>query len=56
MTDDPRPKPSALLPVLVLVALVLLLAGGALIFPSIAAYMSQQDCIASGRSNCMPLK
>ena len=35
-----------------LLALVLLLGGGWLLFPRLHAEMMWQDCVASGRTNC----
>lgn len=40
------------LPVVVLVALVLLMLLGWWLYPKLQHYMSQQDCIATGRTNC----
>jgi hypothetical protein len=40
------------LPVLVLVGLVLLMLFGWWLYPKLQHYMSQQDCIATGRTNC----
>jgi apolipoprotein N-acyltransferase len=55
MTDQPQPATGGnLLPTLVLVVLVALLAGGYFLFPRVAAYMSRQDCIATGHVNCGP--
>jgi hypothetical protein len=53
----PEPEPSATryLPALTLVLLVILLVGGWLLFPKVQAYMAEQDCIASGRTNCVQL-
>jgi hypothetical protein len=52
MPDDQPPSSN----VLSTIAFVLLVAGlvaGVWLFPRIYAYMSQQDCIASGRTNCV---
>lgn len=50
---DPRLRERSLLPALTLVALVLALLGGWWLFPKLQAYMTEQDCIASGRTNCV---
>jgi hypothetical protein len=54
---DPAHNSSArnLLPALTLIVLLLLLLGGWFLFPRVQAYMTQQDCIASGRTNCVQL-
>jgi hypothetical protein len=52
MPDEQTP-PSNLLAILAFVALVAALAAGVWLFPRVYAYMTQQDCIASGRTNCV---
>lgn len=47
-----QPHGGRLLPALVLGALVLVILAGVWLFPRVAAYMSRQDCIASGHVNC----
>lgn len=52
MPDDQPPSsnvPSTIAFVLLVAALI----AGVWLFPRIYAYMSQQDCIASGRINCV---
>ena len=60
MPDDDAPRGesilSALLPTIVLVLLALVIGGGVLLFPRMAAYIAQQDCVASGHTNCVPAK
>ena len=41
-----------LAPALFLLAFVVLLVGGWLLFPYFAAFMHRQDCIAAGNMNC----
>ena len=53
MPDDQSPRPSSLLPVVAFVLLVVALVAGVWVFPRVYEYMSQQDCIASGRTNCV---
>ena len=53
MSDEPPPRNASLLPTIAFVLLVVALAGGVWVFPRIYAFMSQQDCIASGRMNCV---
>jgi hypothetical protein len=53
MPDDERPPPSNLFATLAFVALVAALVAGVWLFPRVYAYMTQQDCIASGRTNCV---
>jgi hypothetical protein len=54
MPDDDAPSRGNLWPTLILVLLVLALIGGVWLFPPVSAYMAQQDCIASGHTNCAP--
>ena len=42
----------SLLPALVLIGLFVVLLGGWWLFPRFQSYMAQQDCIATGRTNC----
>jgi hypothetical protein len=52
-SPEPEPPATSYLPALTLVLLLLLLVAGWLLFPRVQAYMSEQDCIASGRTNCV---
>jgi hypothetical protein len=52
MDEEDRRGSVRWLPGLVLLALVVLLMLGWVLFPRFAAYMQRQDCIASGRVNC----
>ncbi len=54
-SPEPEPPATRYLPALTLLLLVLLLVGGWLLFPRMQAYMVEQDCIASGRTNCVRL-
>lgn len=50
---DEQPPSSNLLVTLAFVLLVAALVAGVWLFPRIYAYMTEQDCIASGRTNCV---
>jgi hypothetical protein len=52
MPEGRRKRRWDVMPLLVLLALVLLLGGGWLLFPRLHAEMMWQDCVASGRTNC----
>lgn len=54
---DPEPETRAakLFPAVTLVLLLVVLVGGWLLFPVVQNYMAEQDCIASGRTNCVRL-
>jgi hypothetical protein len=54
-SPEPDLRASRYLPAITLILLVLLLVGGWLLFPKLQAYMAEQDCIASGRTNCVAL-
>lgn len=51
--NDPPQRPATLLPTIAFVLLVAALVAGVWVFPRVYAYMSEQDCIASGRTNCV---
>ena len=53
MPDDQPKRQSSLLPAIAFVLLVAALVAGVWVFPRVYQYMSQQDCIASGRTNCV---
>ena len=53
MPEDPRPHFASVLPLLAFLLLVAALVAGVWLFPRIYAFISQQDCIASGRTNCV---
>jgi uncharacterized membrane protein len=50
---DAEPSSSNWLAPLAFVIVVAALVAGVWLFPRIYAYMSEQDCIASGRTNCV---
>jgi hypothetical protein len=52
MSDEPPPS-SNLLATFAFVLLVAALVAGVWVFPRLYAYVSQQDCIASGHTNCV---
>jgi uncharacterized membrane protein len=52
MPDDKNSR-TQLLPLVTFVLLVAALVAGVWVFPRIYAYMAEQDCIASGRTNCV---
>ena len=52
MSDD-QPPSSNFLATLAFVLLVGALVAGVWLFPRVYAFMFQQDCIASGRTNCV---
>ncbi len=52
MADEGNARRFDVLPVLVLVGVVLLMLLGWWLYPKLQHYMSQQDCIATGRTNC----
>ena len=45
---------SRLLPILAFAIVVLLLAGGFLMFPRLQRAITFQDCVATGRTDCAP--
>ncbi len=49
----PSPVPT-LLPFIVMALILLVVYLGVLLFPAIQSYVSRQDCIATGRTNCDP--
>jgi hypothetical protein len=53
MADDRNEQNSNFLAGVAFAALLAALVAGVWAFPKIYAYMSQQDCIASGRTNCI---
>ena len=50
----PRPpnRPPSLLPFVVLAAILVVIYGVMLAFPTIKGYINQQDCVATGRTSC----
>lgn len=48
----PSDRLQRLLPLVVLAAILLLIYGVMLAFPAIKGYINQQDCVATGRTNC----
>lgn len=54
-SPEPEPHATSYLPIITLILLVILLVGGWLLFPKVQAYMAEQDCIATGRTNCVQL-
>jgi len=52
VVDDENPRRWDVLPVAVLVGLVLLMLLGWWLYPKLQHYMAEQDCIATGRTNC----
>ena len=53
MPDDQDPSNSSLWATIVFALLVVALVAGVWVFPRVYRFMSQQDCIASGRTNCV---
>jgi len=53
MPDDQQQSNSNLLAAVAFALLLAALVVGVWAFPRVYAYMSQQDCIASGRTNCV---
>jgi hypothetical protein len=53
MSDESPPPSSNLLATIAFVLLVAALVAGVWVFPRVYAYMTQQDCIATGRTNCV---
>jgi hypothetical protein len=51
--NDPNEHNSNFLAGVVFALLLALLIAGVWVFPRVYAFMSQQDCIASGRTNCV---
>ena len=49
-----QPKPSSLLPILVLCGIILSAVLAWWLFPIVQAWISNQDCVALGRTNCGP--
>jgi hypothetical protein len=52
VADEDGGRQWDVLPVLVLVGLLLLMLFGWWLYPKLQHYLSQQDCIATGRTNC----
>lgn len=52
MAEEDNPRRWDLLPVLVLAAVVAAMLLGVWLYPKLQHYLSQQDCIATGRTNC----
>ncbi len=52
MAQDDETRRWDLVPMLVLVGLVLLMLLGWWLYPKLQHYLSEQDCIATGRTNC----
>jgi hypothetical protein len=55
MPDDNPNSRTQILPLVTFVLLLVALVLGVWVFPKVYAYMAQQDCIASGRTNCVRL-
>ena len=56
MAEPPRgpsPLPS-LMPFVVLALILVLIYAGVMLFPLVQRYVAQQDCIATGRTDCSP--
>jgi hypothetical protein len=53
MPEEEPPRSGSLLPTIVFALLVAALVAGVWVFPRVYAYMTEQDCIASGRTNCV---
>lgn len=53
MADEPRKGPD-LMPLIVLGCLALLLVIGYLVFPAFLHAIQGNDCVASGRTDCLP--
>jgi hypothetical protein len=53
MPDDQNQQNSSFLPGLAFVLLLAALVIGVWAFPRVYTYISQQDCVASGRTNCV---
>ncbi len=51
--QGPSPLPS-LMPFVVLALILLLIYAGVMLFPMVQRYVAQQDCIATGRTDCSP--
>jgi hypothetical protein len=52
VADEKDTRGFDVLPVLVLVGIVGLMLLGWWLYPKVQRYMAQQDCIATGRTNC----
>jgi hypothetical protein len=52
LADDDDRRGFDVVPALVLIGLVLLGVLGWWIYPKLQSYMAEQDCIATGRTNC----
>ncbi len=52
MADDDKARRWDVVPALVLVGLVALMLLGWWLYPKLQSYMAEQDCIATGRTNC----
>ena len=53
MANEPQRHPADLLPVIAFIVAVAVLVGGWFLFPKVHAWISTQDCVASGRTNCV---
>jgi hypothetical protein len=53
MADDQTEQNSNFLAGVALAVVLAVIVGGVWAFPRIYAFMSQQDCIGSGRTNCV---
>ncbi len=53
MPDDENDQHSNFLAGVAFAAVLALLVAGVWLFPRVYAFMTQQDCIASGRTNCV---
>jgi hypothetical protein len=54
LADDPPRKGPDLLPLLVLGGLALLFVVGYFLFPAFLHAIQGNDCVASGRTDCLP--
>ncbi len=52
MADDENTRRWDVLPMLVLAGVVALMLLGWWLYPKLQRYMTEQDCIATGRTNC----
>ncbi len=52
VADEDKARGWDVLPMLVLVGVVAVMLLGWWLYPKLQRYMSEQDCIATGRTNC----